>query len=190
MRSFVVFIAVLAVALAVPMQDSGESGEAEAEWAMAEGGPGDIMEPIMKIIQMVMPMFMSPDGPPTPPQMMGMAGRIVDMIAPMFMPMIKEMSEGTQVCMTTEGDKCSSPPPADQMMQCTEAMQVACKNAAPGDTVYMCMNPNQMGMNMFMPVQGTCDMRLGPSGMVGFLLDFDNMLMAAMQSMAMAMGPQ
>ena len=37
MRSFVVFIAVLAVALAVPMQDSGESGEAEAEWAMAEG---------------------------------------------------------------------------------------------------------------------------------------------------------
>ena len=54
----------------------------------------------------------------------------------------------------------------------------------------MCMNPNQMGMNMFMPVQGTCDMRLGPSGMVGFLLDFDTMLMAAMQSMAMAMGPQ
>ena len=107
----------------------------------------------MKIIQMVMPMFMSPgnniksnlisikvpstsrnnnfaDGPPTPPQMMGMAGRIVDMIAPMFMPMIKEMSEGTQVYMTTEGDKCSSPPPADQMMQCTEAMQVACKNVS------------------------------------------------------------
>ena len=70
------------------------------------------------------------EGPPTPPQMMGMAGRIVDMIAPMFMPMIKEMSEGTQVYMTTEGDKCSSPPPADQMMQCTEAMQVACKNVS------------------------------------------------------------
>ena len=70
------------------------------------------------------------DGPPTPPQMMGMAGRIIDMLAPMFMPMIKEMSEGTQVYMTTEGDKCSSPPPADQMMQCTEAMQVACKNVS------------------------------------------------------------
>ena len=124
--------------------------------------------------------------------------------------MVKGMSEGTQVYMTTEGDKCSSPPPEDQMMQCTEAMQVACKNvskvtwwqdqgnpvtllnlqAAPGDTVYMCMNPNQMGMNFFMPMQGTCDMQLKPSGMVSFLLDMQSMMMAAMQSMAMAMGAQ
>ena len=37
MRTFVVFAAILAVALAVPDSDFGESGEAEAEWAMAEG---------------------------------------------------------------------------------------------------------------------------------------------------------
>ena len=35
MRTFVAFAAILAVALAVPDSDFGESGE--AEWAMAEG---------------------------------------------------------------------------------------------------------------------------------------------------------
>ena len=59
--------------------------------------------------------------------------------------------------------------------------------ATPGDTVYMCANPNAMGMHSFTPMSGTCDMQLKPGGMVSMLLDLGSMCVAYMQGMMWGM---
>ena len=58
--------------------------------------------------------------------------------------------------------------------------------ATPGDTVYMCANPNAMGMHSFTPMSGTCDMQHKPGGSgmgVSMLLDIGSMMVTYMQGM-------